>query len=346
MKIITIGLLLPLFGGMASCQKVTEKSYGYRVLVVDDEGAPVEDASVKAMRYSLIQDSPIPAAKSVPVYRSTDENGVASILFDSAQTPGGVAVSKNAYYPSTAPANWIFPEGFWDNPTSHLGKTAKAEMEIILRPARNPIPMHAYNNAGAMDQIAKIPELNKEYGYDLKMSEPLPPLGKGLVADFTFVVAGSHDGESKYDLKLELTFSNPFDGVVEFLTPQRTAVREPIRTGSILISDYEAPLGGYGRKITRSLRQDGIGNPRETDVDFHRNFYFRTRTVTDASGKVLSAHYGKIYGDFQFDPVNEDWGYLSTLALVTTYFNPTPNDRNVEFDPNRNLNADSNVQQP
>jgi hypothetical protein len=34
------------------------------------------------------------------------------------------------------------------------------------------------------------------------------------------------------------------------------------------------------------------------------------------------AHYGKIYGDFM---------------NFTYYLNPTPNDRNVEFDPKRNL---------
>jgi len=84
----------------------------------------------------------------------------------------------------------------------------------------------------------------------------------------------------------------------------------------------------------------------ETDVDFRRNFYFRTRTVTDAAGNIISAHYGKIYGDFQFNAARKDWGYLSTLALVTTYFNPTSNDRNVEFDPKRNLLPNGNVRQP
>jgi len=346
MKTIVIGLLFPLLGGVACCQKVPEKSYEYRVLVVDDGGEPVGNANVWTMRYSWIEDSQIPAAKPIKVNTLTADKGVASIAFLSAQTPGGVAVSKDGYYGSTAPANWIFPEGFWDTPTSHHGKTAKTEIEIILRPVKNAIPMHAYNNAGAMDQIANVPDLDREYGYDIKMSEPLPPLGKGMVADFTFVVSGTHDGNSNYNLKLDVKFSNPKDGVVEFVTPQRTAVREPIRTGSALVSDYEAPADGYKRNITRSLKRNGIENPGETDVDFRRNFYFRTRTVTDAAGKIVSAHYGKIYGDFQFDAARKDWGYLSTLALVTTYFNPTPNDRNVEFDTGRNLLPGGNVQQP
>lgn len=40
------------------------------------------------------------------------------------------------------------------------------------------------------------------------------------------------------------------------------------------------------------------------------------------TGNIISAQYGKIYGDF--------------LAF-TYYLNPSPNDRNVEFDPDQNL---------
>ncbi len=42
----------------------------------------------------------------------------------------------------------------------------------------------------------------------------------------------------------------------------------------------------------------------------------------DERGNIVSAHYGKIYGDFM---------------QFSYYLNPTPNDRNVEFDPKQNL---------
>ncbi|MGH7991175.1 MAG: hypothetical protein ACREDS_13420 [Limisphaerales bacterium] len=57
------------------------------------------------------------------------------------------------------------------------------------------------------------------------------------------------------------------------------------------------------------------------------------RTVLDENGRVKSAFYGKIYGDFTLDPINSK----TTLILFTYYLNPTPNDRNVESDPSRNL---------
>jgi len=54
----------------------------------------------------------------------------------------------------------------------------------------------------------------------------------------------------------------------------------------------------------------------------NRIYYFRVRTKMDENGNVVSAHYGKIYGDFM---------------QFRYYFNPTPNDRNIEYDPKQNL---------
>jgi hypothetical protein len=271
---------------------------------------------------------------------STDVHGKAIIRFKSLPEPeGNMSFYQDGYYPTQQRFEWTRPDGF-------DGKTREATVKAFLKPIKNPIPMYAHDNSGAMEKIASIAELGNEYGYDLKMSEPLPPLGKGKVADFTFIVHGFNHGNSNYDLKLEVRFPNPNDGIVEFTTPQRSAVTEPIQTGSLLISGYEAPKDGYIQNILRKVKRSGIETRRETDVDFRRNFYFRTRTVTDASGNIVSAHYGKIYGDFQFDAANKDWGYLCTLAMVTTYFNPTPNDRNVEFDPKRNLLPGGRVVRP
>ena len=50
---------------------------------------------------------------------------------------------------------------------------------------------------------------------------------------------------------------------------------------------------------------------------------FRTRTKVDAFGRLMSAHYGKIYGALNFVGP----GGMSMERLV---FNPTPNDTNLE----------------
>ena len=58
--------------------------------------------------------------------------------------------------------------------------------------------------------------------------------------------------------------------------------------------------------------------------------------MLDDKGRVKSALYGKMHGDIRL--------YAGTKAPkagmgFTYYLNPTPNDRNVEFDPSRNLFA-------
>lgn len=341
MKAINLILIFACGSHVASCQQIEELNYEMVAEAVDVSGNPLEGIQVTTGRLEPVGDGSIPMANPVTTESVlTDVQGKAFIKFKSVpEASGNVTFFQDGYYSTKKRIEWNRSDGF-------NGKTRKASVRAILKAIKNPIPMHAHDNSGAMDKIASIPELNKEYGFDLKKAEPLPPLGTGEVADFTFIVSGYHHGDGNYDLKLEVNFSNPMDGVVEFMTPQRTGVREPVDSGSSLISGYEAPETGYERNIVRNLKRGGIESRHESDVDFQRNFYFRTRTVTDSSGKIVSANYGKIYGDFQFDAANKDWGYLSTLALVTAYFNPSPNDRNVEFDPKRNLTLGSNVMRP
>ena len=56
--------------------------------------------------------------------------------------------------------------------------------------------------------------------------------------------------------------------------------------------------------------------------DKMRNYYFRVRSKRDEKGNIISGYYGKIYGEF---------------PEITYYLNPVVNDRNIEFDVNRNL---------
>jgi len=110
-----------------------------------------------------------------------------------------------------------------------------------------------------------------------------------------------------------MSFPKPGDGIQEFTVPA-------VEKGSGLRSAHEAPVDGYQPEVV----QTEMTNP-------NRNFYFRVRTKLDENGNVVSARYGKIYGD---------------LAQFTYYFNPTLNDRNVEFDPKQNLLGGEQVRQP
>lgn len=67
---------------------------------------------------------------------------------------------------------------------------------------------------------------------------------------------------------------------------------------------------------------------------------FRVRTVLDDEGNIVSARYGKIYGPIEYG--ESDSGSGGKIRF-TYYLNPTPNDRNVEFDPEQNLFTDLKI---
>ena len=63
-----------------------------------------------------------------------------------------------------------------------------------------------------------------------------------------------------------------------------------------------------------------------------QKYFFRVRTKKDDQGKIVSALYGKIYGDINFDFFSP-----KTIVAFTYYLNPELNSRNMEFDPKQNL---------
>ena len=64
-----------------------------------------------------------------------------------------------------------------------------------------------------------------------------------------------------------------------------------------------------------------------------RCYYIRIRTEFDESDNVRKAIYGKIYGDFKLEDKKNGIKDVSFLY----YLNPTPNDRNLEWDMKNNL---------
>ncbi|GAA5121145.1 hypothetical protein GCM10023212_15860 [Luteolibacter yonseiensis] len=279
-----------------------------------------------------------------PVVR-TNEEGVAAITYKSVHHESGgpapaAAVEKDGWYPtSMVEDNWI--------PAAAGGRSSyHADIKPVMRPVKNPVPMYAKGNIGELSGYTRVPELNKDYGYDLMLGQALPPLGKGETADFHFRVEGDYTDRKSNALKLIVRFQNPNDGVVEFLTPQRKDIRDLRIQGSRYISDYVAPDSGYVNQITRFHTTSDQGSIRKTDVDHQRNFYFRTRTKTLPDGRIISANYGKIYGDFDFSSGNIEKGFYANFGLVVSYFNPNVNDRYIEFDVKKNLLTDGNVFQP
>ena len=124
---------------------------------------------------------------------------------------------------------------------------------------------------------------------------------------------------------LKVTFPNEGDGL-------REIVAKPVSENSLRLP-YEAPQAGFSAEWKREIISKSDGTRQNLEPRTDQNYMFRIRTVLDKNKEVKSALYGKIYDDINY------YGYIADkVTLVFTYYlNPVSNDRNIEFDPDKNL---------
>jgi hypothetical protein len=217
-------------------------------------------------------------------------------------------------------ANYYKSTGRFDFNTEKAGRYQpwNPTFDIILKKIIHPIPMYARR------EEIEMPTLGAPAGFDLAEGDWVAPNGHGKVSDLVFKVDKRVRSFHDFGSELLLTFSNNGDGI-QAMPPDKTG-------GSELRSPRTGPELGYSSLL--SLLQ---GNSKEhgeygTKGD-HQDYFIRVRTVMDSRGEVASALYGKIYNGIEYFPVS----YKTAKLRFTYYLNPTPNDRNVEFDPKRNL---------
>src|SRR5690606_37036818 len=119
----------------------------------------------------------------------------------------------------------------------------------------------------------------------------------------------------KWDAELEISFPGEKEGLFE---------ETRFLPYSELKLPHHAPVEGYvpawrytSNSYSPRTARDNVG------------FFLRTRVKLDEKGSIVSANYAKVAGDFHLD--------ARGFVMFAYYFNPTPNDRNLEFDPKKNL---------
>ncbi len=193
------------------------------------------------------------------------------------------------------------------------------EVQLVLRKIKNPIAMYAYHQVSL-----KMPELHKPIGFDLMKGDWISPYGKGISADLLLEVTGKWKNVRDHDSTLKVSFTNRGDGIVSFRPAKQSLFRSP----------YAAPVSGYmtEKSWRKSRNAEGkIVNDTKSDD----NYIFRVRTILDEKGDIIRTYYGKIYGNVSFDGATLEDPYGN--IVFTYYLNPTPNDRNLECDPKKNL---------
>jgi hypothetical protein len=280
------------------------------VRVLDEQLHPVEHASIRIGFSEKLSD------KEVFTEALTGPSGEFSAEgFSPARLSADVR--KDGFYLSGSPFV-VFTnaeEGRWQpwNPT----------VEIIMRPVGKSVALYAKT------VHTQIPILDQPCGYDLEAGDWVSPYGKGMKKDFIFTIHQKWRGNYDYDVQGELMFKNPLDGLMETSIPD-------IGKNSVFRWERLAPGNGYEPKfqLQNTWYPSGSGKKPVRSFkspDVWDGYFFRVRTV-EQDGQIVSTHYGKIRGGIAVYPNDP-----KPKIAFTYYFNPTPNDRNLEWDQKRNL---------
>jgi hypothetical protein len=278
--------------------------------VVDDAGSPVEGALVAVLGIAREREG------------RTDKKGHFLATIRSTSSKVEIVIRKKGYY-AIGRHIYEFSGGHIDD----RWQPWNPELNFLLSRKRNPVVLLEREVRGA-----KIPDRDKPVGYDVVVGDWLAPAGKGVVSDFIMVAHTTITNGNATTNRLDLTFSNPSDGL--------------IRTNIHWRNDYTlrlppiAPEIGYSNKWELYLNelkdpQTGIihaqANWSEDD-----NYYFRVRSKLDAGGRVQSAIYGKIYGGILYHPRSSD----PNAAISFEYYLNPDGTRNLESKGERPDNDD------
>lgn len=295
--------------------------YEVKIRVIDDRGAAISGASVKIVFVMLRNETDIERDGI------TNKEGLFSASGRGDHSVSIVA-SKDGHYLSNV---------------RRLPKDKDLDLVIVIPRILSPVPLFVN------ETHPRIPVQGEWLGYDFEFADWLAPYGKGMVADIRFrfknefkgyedsvrnlteEIASSRRGYAarkeewteekfkrdagKWDAELEISFPQENEGLLE---------EKRFLAYSQLKLPHVAPEYGYvstwrytSKTYSPPTARDNVG------------FFVRSRVKLDAKGNILSANYAKIVGDI----------YCAATGVLrfTYYYNPMINDRNLEFDPKRNL---------
>ena len=171
--------------------------------------------------------------------------------------------------------------------------------------------------------------------FDLMKGSFLPPIGKGEYADIVFTRLEREDlgigttfrgsiTAPAYRDSMSIRFTGEDNGLVEVPSEKTAGIKIRTAPENGYIPDY---LVAKGRD--KNVKYFSSSNP-------DRNLAFRIRTKKDKNGKIVSAYYGKIYGDIEIKkPYTVEVSVAAPSFMY--YLNPNPLDRNLEWDMKNNL---------
>jgi len=281
--------------------------------IVDDEGLPLQSQRI---RYTCQDDYP---RKRWEGYVTTDMDGIA-VVQDKVGSQMTIGVYNKDYYVS-----WDKIQFFWRDGVSPLVKDGKWQpygenRRLVVKRKKTPIDMKWYN--WGIDGCC-APATNVWVGLDLELGQWCKPYGNGKCEDVMLRFSGTITDRSTWDTKTEVSFTNiPYAGFYVMTKDAYSDMKSCYSASTNDVSYVDREIVFASSRCMEISSRDQTANRLAGD----KYIVFRTRCMVDDEGKLMSAHYGKICGEL--------WGGKYKLMFRGNdsgiFFNPTPNDTNLE----------------
>ncbi|MFA7054486.1 MAG: hypothetical protein WC328_15845 [Kiritimatiellia bacterium] len=280
--------------------------------VADSKGVPVADALVGGGFYNHDE-------KGHDFKERTNEKGEVT-LEGTCVGDLNFGVMKDGYY-STETTYWFF-KNYFDCVKDGRWIPWNPTVEIMLKEIRNPVPLYTR-------RVEALLPKGQEIGFDCLEGDFIIPFGKGENADFymTYESVIPSNAVTLYDwsfltnsLSLVATESGGF------ITHKKDSF-------SKMAAQYEAPETGYTSVVGYEMRRTHDKIFVNEKLNESEYLFFKTRVRRKPDGRE-EACYGKVY-----ELVFGEYYAETNKAKISMayYFNPTQNDRNLEFDGKNNL---------
>ena len=221
-----------------------------------------------------------------------------------------VIVRKDGFYPTRFEIK--YPERGVEEPlVDGKWQPYGATRTVVLKRIKEPVPL-----VRAPAGIVPAAPLDAWHGFDLVRKQWMPPLGDGQCEDVLIRQSVSAVNDtSEFRVALDVCFTNvPYAGVLlrkkDGCSERKTAYRADKDV------EYKGSLSFVYERRKGLVLQD-------SRLDEESYLIFRIRTKVDEKGRLVSAHYGRIDGP---------WEFFGTMRMRAVYFNPKPNDTNLEDD--------------
>ena len=295
---LIIGLLSLLFGTWVKID----------VSVHNEVGEPVTNAVVRIETlWKLDFDAGRDFSDYKTIRATTDKNGHTTLYFYCLSGNYRCYIDAPGYYPEQD------LNGRFDISGSFLLgvflKDWKKKVSFTMWRKRHPIKMVEHSER----ENPRMPMDSGTFGFDLQKSDWLPPYGMGDVADFWIDYKVVYENGGKETYHARMYFTDPGAGF--YVRAKNKSYR--------FWSDYRADANAHYERERSSFDAVNTSGGRKDIIGDGEYLVLRTRTKVDKDGKIVSAHYSRMFGTVGFSTRFYTGGYS---------FNPHPNDTNLESD--------------